>query len=921
MTDLPNPWRDFAFVDGDPKYSGSELEFSGLGVATSTPPNQALYNSPEFDRDYLTSFDLRPRWAKMTGNGLGTANRIYATPVAHINGPQSRISEIQRNISSQGQPIPIVYGHQQVGGMLFYLNFEDGVWTVGYIICLGEIEAYVGLLANGAELPASVDVTYYRGLTTQTVDATIAGTNPDYSDDMVIRAPEGDIGIAYVVLQYPDSAFEGWPQVLAEIQARKVWNPTSGQTEYSDNPSLHLADFYRSTIYGMGYNVDDASLIAAAAANDDDTGLGEVRRQSGLVLKNRRARGQWAQVLKTYAACYAVLRGDTVHLIPNRPAASSQSFDSSNIVKGSLRFRKRSSAGIPTVIRVVYTDTSQPIWREAVSDPAEAPGVSSGATPRRESRVSLPGINRSSQANREAIERLNQLQLSDLEVEWTSFDIALKVEIGDVVDVTDPIGLSAKLLRIIEDPEEVSPGRWRLVGAEYDPAAYSDSVATTPTFPDTNLPQPGPPAAVTGLTLGETLYQKRTGDFAARIDISWNASSSAFVTGYQVKVFDGPNVVWATSTASTNVSTSELPERTGAGAQITYRVEVIPHTALLIGDAADATIALQGKFALPAAPASLSGFEAGGEVRLQWPASADVDVKRYEIRYGITTGDWDGSTVIDQVDSLRLTTREVPPGEWRFYVKSIDSVFQYSADEATIDLTVTLDDDAFTAGALDPVGQSGALTNMHATKEVRGSGITSYYGDSGESAASIFGASPMNSFSGPLASHQTLPSDSEWFSEELDLDEDKSGTFQGDVEYEDLSGSATLELGLKPDAGSYAYGGLSQQGTARYAQLRCKSSGVVKINAPSGKVRADVVASEETGSDTSSAGGGTQITLSKKYSAARSIVITPEGTSARSHTFDNIQLDNGGVTTFDVYIFNASGSLVATPFRWQWKGV
>ncbi len=65
------------------------------------------------------------------------------------------------------------------------------------------------------------------------------------------------------------------------------------------------------------------------------------------------------------------------------------------------------------------------------------------------------------------------------------------------------------------------------------------------------------------------------------------------------------------------------------------------------------------------------------------------------MRWGEITDTWADATLLDRVDSLRVTTRDVPAGTWRFFVKAIDSVGQYSTNAAVKDLVVTLDTRAF----------------------------------------------------------------------------------------------------------------------------------------------------------------------------------------------------------------------------------
>lgn len=127
----------------------------------------------------------------------------------------------------------------------------------------------------------------------------------------------------------------------------------------------------------------------------------------------------------------------------------------------------------PTVVEIIYTDTSVVPWRDA-SAFAELPGVGS-TRPYRLSQVRMPGVHRYSQARREAIERLNKLTLQDLSTTIEVFDQGVRHQVGDIIQVTHPIGVTDKLFRVMEVASP-GPGRWVLSLLEHDPSSYSDVV-------------------------------------------------------------------------------------------------------------------------------------------------------------------------------------------------------------------------------------------------------------------------------------------------------------------------------------------------------------------------------------------------------------------------------------------------------------
>ncbi len=154
------------------------------------------------------------------------------------------------------------------------------------------------------------------------------------------------------------------------------------------------------------------------------------------------------------------------------------------VVAGSFTAGTADASQIPTIIRIDYTDTSTTEYK-ARQAYAEIAGVPTGAVPRRESVVLMPGVTRYSQAYREAAERLAKLQNS-LYLEFTRFDEGIATEIGDVLSVMHPYVDTASAVEcddatlfLVTDTKTISPGRVRVRATKYDILDYDNSESTT----------------------------------------------------------------------------------------------------------------------------------------------------------------------------------------------------------------------------------------------------------------------------------------------------------------------------------------------------------------------------------------------------------------------------------------------------------
>jgi len=395
-------------------------------------------------------------------------------PASSIN-TQPNLAEILANFAAEGAVVPIHYGAFQFGGLPFAMKHSSGTWTVGYVVGLGQIEAIDNVWINGAAPVSGVVVNTYTGTTGQTADPLLVAAIAGYADTLVHSDDGVSIGIAYVVIQYTNTHYPSFPSVIVAGRGRRVFDPQTSTTAYSTSPALALRDFLASV---MGDPVNAASVTALKTACAATVG-GEARRLIGITIDRAQSPEQWIEVLRTYACAYVWKRADTWHLLADRPASSIRTLYPRDVARGSLKVSLPDIDQAPTVVRCQYTDTSGSIWKtgEALSEDS---GVSTGASPRINSQVRLPGIHRYSQATREAIERRKKLARA-LKVEFQAFAEHSDLEFGDVFTLSGFIHLAGdKVFRIVAPPRRVGEAHVRIAAVEYDASVYDDTVPSAP---------------------------------------------------------------------------------------------------------------------------------------------------------------------------------------------------------------------------------------------------------------------------------------------------------------------------------------------------------------------------------------------------------------------------------------------------------
>jgi hypothetical protein len=224
----------------------------------------------------------------------------YGTSVltkALMPQPELRGGDQGYQITQRGSTMPhqIIYGKTRIaGGIVFQGTTQDNKYLHTVLAFAGhEVEEFetiyfndevLTLSGNNVTAPAKyagkVKIVKKLGTTTQTaVTSSDLGVAPpsQWTTDCKLLAT----AYLYVMLEYDADAFpNGVPEITAIVKGKKVYDPRTGSTAWSDNPALCLRDYITSgkgnsntTIYNYGIsedieNVDDTLVSTAANVCD-----------------------------------------------------------------------------------------------------------------------------------------------------------------------------------------------------------------------------------------------------------------------------------------------------------------------------------------------------------------------------------------------------------------------------------------------------------------------------------------------------------------------------------------------------------------------------------------------------------------------------------------------------------------------------
>lgn len=851
-------------------------------------------------------------------------------------------------IAGDGAVIPVIYGRTIVPGLIDVVRANGREITILAVWCEGEVNSFEKVYYDHIEKARHGGASYeadYAGTDAQGVDtelATLIGAT--YVDTLP--------NTAYSVLSFNSS--NGFPRVSADIKGRKVYDPRDvGQDVdddatwlWSDNPALCLADFISNRRFGLGREMDWATVEVAADFCDELVGdAAEKRRTINLAIEQRYEPSQIIDILRAYAKCLVVDDNGTMKLYPITTSTSEISVGESDVVAGSLSWKQRGIQNTPNIIEVEYRDTSEVPYKMARAT-VFGDGVEEGLRLRRESRVSMPGVNRYSQAYREAVERLNQATIVNLFITFRMFDLGIKMLPGTVFALTHSAGFTAKLFRVVS----VSDGGnaiFTINAEEYDDELQSDVVVSAPSVGNTSLPNPLTPPPPTGLVVTERVSQVQAySGFESRIKAVWNEADYSLTRGYRITVMQGDDLIDELTVTGIEYVSPPIPEG------LEYKVAISTWSGITFSDPAEEEIIILGKYAIPNDVPYLDGYEVGGELHLQWGDPDDGDIRYYEIRYWPVGDTWEDGEVLDRCDARMFYNKgDVPPGTWVFGVKAIDSVEQYSVNAATKQIEVTSDIDSFLsdiAAFTNPSTINMTAYYVHGERVWTtnfGDGMGFGYSNTDNATGTLDGtmADTGNPATARILADPHTAGTSEWLSESYDFGVSMGGTWAANVDVTNDAGVYQPYIEVSTDGSSWSsLNGLSVVATGRFVRLRLQTEGVMTVRGVP-TIRVNAIARRESFQITTNAGAPYTITLARRYAKIKAILVTPNGSTARYGVVDNAQefgawypqyvvggyvaddyvIDDGEApfSAFDVYAFSSAGAQVAAPVYVQFEGV
>lgn len=564
------------------------------------------------------------------GLGAGTVSAFFARQfvtavvLGALSGSMSKkpsggIGGTTVSSRSSIAPRQVIYGRTRVGGTIVYMESTNSNKYLHTVIAMSghEVDAIEKVYLNDEEVVFDGNGNVTSGNYANVIRIkTVLGTADQAAFTELVAESDGKwttehrmrgCAAVYVRMEYDQDKFpSGVPNVSALIRGKKVYDPRSGLTAWSQNPALCLNDYLTNTDYGLGCvystEINSSSLITAANICDEDIVL-----DAGGTENTYEINGAFAtsanpeEIINSILSSMigkAVWSGGKWRILAGAYYTPTLSFDEGDLRSGfkvqtkvSRRENFNSVKGTHISIDDNYIATDfPPIVGDGTTNATMANYVAQDNGELVYKTIVLPFTNSSTMAQRIAkieLERARQQITVSLPLKL----VGLKANVGDVILLNNTrMGWSSKPFEVVSMSmtysEEVGVDlELRETASEvFDWTSGTDEKQYDPA-PDTNLPNPFSVASPTDLTLESINTVAPDGVIQSGILVTWTPPLNSFVTRYEVQYIRGAsNFDWGSVTEASSESSSYGLITSDADTAVDY------------GSVADATAATESNY-------------------------------------------------------------------------------------------------------------------------------------------------------------------------------------------------------------------------------------------------------------------------------------------------------------------------------------
>ena len=738
--------------------------------------------------------------ASFTAFAVGLATQVVLGAALRALTPKPSFSGANRGyqVNSSGSALDhqIIYGKVRVGGAIVYdeATGSTNEYLHRIVAVSGhEIQSFDRIYINDEYIDVSdlgsdgnVPLVYSSdGLTTSDrynnkLRIQLAlGTSGQVANPDLVSESDGKwtsdyrlrgIAYMYVRMKFDANVYpSGIPVFTADVKGKKVYNPATTNTAWSDNPALCLRDYLTTAGYGLGevaQNIDDELVKAAVLVCNQTNTIAVTTRYTcnGAFTTSSSpydtinslltsmdgslwyAQGKWRMKPAYWTTPVLDLNEDDLRSSISVSTRHSRR-DNFNTVKGTFRGLESNwqTTDYPQVTNAAFVTADG--GQESVAD------------------VDLPFTDNSIEAKRIALISLerNRQQLTVN----ASFGLkTLQLQVGDNVRLTNSrFGWDNKEFEVVAWSFGLTDGldlQTQMTLRETAESVF-DEVSDGVVYErdNTNLPNPFVGLAISNLSVSGGGRIQGDGTFINSAILSWNAAPNSFVTSYEVQwkaLVDSSYSI--TTTTNLNVEVTPLVDNV----EYTFRVRSVSSNGVN-GPFSTINFTGGGDTTAPALPTSVSADGAFRYITVGWTNPADLDLKHVEV-YENTSNTTVGANLVGISGGSEFVRSNLNLNQTlHYFLKSVDYSNNKSDFTSGVSATTTyLDDPDFENGIYTLFTEQGLyaildVTSLPASGSFVGEKVFNrtdgkLYQWNGSSWETITGANTFAELNGQLAAAQ-----------------------------------------------------------------------------------------------------------------------------------------------------------------------
>lgn len=642
--------------------------------------------------------------ATMTGFLITTAITTWAmaalTPKPDMGSSRGLLS----NGREAAGAFDIVYGEVRKGGVITFMESTD---RIGYkvfkndylhsvIVLAGhEVEEIGDIYLNDEKVTLDsngfvtgnrwkelIRIKKHLGSPTQVAD-------PDLVAETSVTSSFRGRGIAYLYVRMDwdkDVFSSGTPTITAMVKGRKVYDPRTGNTAWSDNAALCIRDYLEQP-FGVNSIQAPSSLQSSSwntGANICDT---LVTKKDGSTEKRYTINGVLStdnlprdNIQKMLTACGGTLfwgLGQWQFKPGYFPLAPYIQFNADDLRSSISLVTKNSRKENFNSVTGLFVDKDQGYTE------VEYPKLTSAVFLARDNGqdnvldVTLPFTVTSSAAQRLA--KMAMFRSREEMIINAEFGLkAANVKVGDVIQFTfSRYGFENKFFEVVTWKPVSDNGelKFNLLLKETSAAAYDWNAEEKDIIGnDTKLPNPLEGLSVTNLSVTNNPELQSDGTLLGQVTVAWEEADSAFVENYDVQWKKNSETNWSSTT--TNES-SVIVTGIAYGQLYNYRVRAVT-AAGFTGPWEATSASVDGKTSPPGTPTNFVADNAYRAVNLSWVNPTDKDLNHIEV-WKNTSNTITGATLLGRSGGTTFIDGPITPNEPHWYfIRAVDDSGNFS---------------------------------------------------------------------------------------------------------------------------------------------------------------------------------------------------------------------------------------------------